>query len=68
MKTPLLTLYTSQTEIKQSNAHPVKTLLLSDKHTFATARAELDFDYNGCYNADDDSADYTPSVKAVRIA
>lgn len=68
MNSPLFTLYTSARVVKQSDAHFEKTVLSSDKRTFAEAQALADYNYNGCYNADDDFADYMPSVKAVRIA
>lgn len=68
MNSPLSVLYTPESAIKQSDAHFEKTVLSSDKRAFAEAQALVDYNYNGCYNADDDHADYTPSVKAVRIA
>lgn len=68
MTSPLFTLYTSAPAFKPNAVKTQKTILSYDKHTFETARATIDFDYHGCYNADDDHADYMPSVKAVRIA
>jgi hypothetical protein len=69
MNTSLFTLYTPEHDNKQSNAHYEKSVLSSDKRSFAPqAQAIVDYDYNGAYNADDDAADYMTSIKAVRIA
>ncbi|WP_298833825.1 hypothetical protein [uncultured Planococcus sp.] len=68
MKTSLFSLYTTASQLKQRGGQTQKTLLSTDKHTFVQARGDVDFNYNGCYNADDDHADYAHTLKAVRIA
>lgn len=64
----LFKLYTSTDDFKLVGDMAQKTVLSPDKHTFAQARAEADFDYHGCFNADDDAADLCHYAKAVRLA